>query len=73
MSNILPNDLADLGVSLDLVLECIGHLKPGKSDGTSLSSDCLFLLLMLLLILSPNFSQQFSDMVMFQLHFGTAL
>ena len=40
MSNILSNDLADLGVSPDLVLECIGRLKPGKSDGTSLSSDC---------------------------------
>ena len=31
----------NLNVSSDSVLECIGHLKHGKFDGTSLSSDFL--------------------------------
>ena len=41
MNNISPSDLANLDVSPDSVLECIGHLKHGKFDGTSLSSDFL--------------------------------
>ena len=41
LNNISPSDLANLNVSPDSLLECIGHLKHGKSDGTSLSSDFL--------------------------------
>ena len=41
MNNISPSDLANLNVSPDSVLECIGHLKHGKFNGTSLSFDFL--------------------------------
>ena len=41
MNNVSPSDLANLDVSPDSALEYIGHLKHGKFDGTSLSSDFL--------------------------------
>ena len=71
MNNISPSDLANLNVSPDSVLECIGHLKHGKSDGTSLSSD--FLIYAAPVIADVLVSQPFSKMVMFPLHFETVL
>ena len=74
MNNISPSDLANLNVSPDSVLECIGHLKHGKSDGTFLSSDFLIYAAPVIAnVLAQLFSQPFSEMVMFPLHFETVL